>query len=123
MSGPQELILAKAAKAFTSGNYVEARQLYQRASARYGEDLFAESIALCDRLLQRMGAGETQGGEPPGGGCPNATGVPVSEGAVARQLQETQALLEKYYTRCQELEHRALDRALPNVTDAVAPTE
>lgn len=111
MSGTQELVLARAAEAFARGDYEQARQCYEQASMRFGGDLFSQSITLCNRRLQRRKAGEDVYADNPlaGGHHPGGPGEATAEGPLARQLQETQALLEKYYALSQELEHKLQD--------------
>ncbi|WP_252107370.1 MULTISPECIES: hypothetical protein [unclassified Halomonas] len=44
--------------------------------------------------------------------APKITRISLEPQKVARQLAETQALLEKYYRRCQELECQTLDQKI-----------
>lgn len=106
MTGSQELILTKAADAFQRGDYEQAREYYKQASTRFGEGLFAESIALCDRRLSRGAPNDDATPEPV---HPDESHATPGGSRIAEQLQETQALLEKYYSRCQELEYQLLD--------------
>ncbi|MFD2191870.1 hypothetical protein [Pistricoccus aurantiacus] len=95
-------LVKRAGAAFNQGDYRTARQLYQQAAARYGQQLFSANLALCDKALQ-------------GGTSSRVVTQALSSDASAdvaanRQLADTQQLLEHYFMRCQELEYRLLDR-------------
>ena len=105
MTTSQKQVLAKAAESFKKGDYKQAKQLYQQASAHFGQNLFAESITLCDRRLDRMGnsnESDQQNSTEPETASQNSA---TPDKTIDQQLRDTQALLEKYYLRCQELEH------------------
>lgn len=106
MSNTNQTIVKQAVAYFKKGDYQQAKTCYQQAAQKFGSQLFANSIRLCDfRMgqpaanqrvaLKGKSAGETQIGD---------------EADTARQLDETQKLLEHYYTRCQELEYQLMDR-------------
>lgn len=97
-----EFIVKKASQLFQQGQYSEAKACYQQAARRYGAHLFDKSIELCDR---RLGSNR-----PNNNGQPTPVKSNAADGeAIARQLQDTQTLLEQYYTRCQELEYKLMD--------------
>lgn len=95
-------IVKHANAAFRQGDYHTAKQLYQQAANQYGSRLFEVNLALCERRMQSSAVAN-----------PNAlptSGIGSNSSAISRQLAETQALLEHYYARCQELEHQLMDR-------------
>lgn len=105
-------IVPRAISAYNRGDYQTAKALYQEAARRYGESLFSANLQLCQKALrndeasmENTAAGNfavtTSEGDSPGDDATSA---------VSRQLAETQTLLEKYYSRCQELEHQLMDR-------------
>lgn len=97
-------IVKQAIEHYRSGNYAQAKACYQQAAERYGQHLFASSIRLCE-LRQNPPAA-------PANTAPATRPLPTAKPAASpeAQLQETQTLLEHYYTRCQELEYQLLDR-------------
>lgn len=108
MAHLQDRVLHKAAEAFKQGDYQQAKRYYQQAATRYGQALFAHSIELCNRRLAGPGAPAS----------PNLIDEQAphnnqSTEALAKQLNETQALLEQYYTRCQALEYQLMDGNKP----------
>lgn len=93
-----QLIVKKAAQAFTSGQFDTALDLYKKAANTYGQAMFEVNITLCQRRLKNALA---------------ATHAEVSQEqgvSLEQQLQSTQQLLEYYYTRSQELESQLLDK-------------
>lgn len=90
----------KAADAFHRGEYAEALSLYRRAGRYYGEALFRANIILCERRLDPSRPVQDRATPPTSG--------PALK--LEQQLEETQRLLEHYYTRAQELEHQLMDR-------------
>lgn len=105
MTNQTQPIVRQAVSHFKNGDFQRAKACYQQAAREYGDHLFANSIRLCEL---RMGmpaanvalasASAISDSHPAG----NQTGT-------ARQLEETQKLLEHYYTRCQELEYQVMD--------------
>ncbi len=93
-------IVKQAADCYRQGRYARAHQLYLQAASRYGNHLFKANLALCQRRLSTVSTPAN---------APAAEAAPAAESA-AQQLAETQKLLEKYFTRCQELEHQLMDR-------------
>lgn len=90
-------LVKRAHNAFNQGNYQSAIELYQQAAHQYGQSLFDVNIRICEQRLQMPGQLTRN--------APKSTdAIPVSQ-----QLEETQALLEHYYRRCQELEYRLQD--------------
>lgn len=84
-------LVKQAVEHFRHGRYQQAKACYQQAATRYGEEVFMSAVQLCEWRLNGAAAW----------GRPASTG----EGDAARQLEETQKLLEHYYQRCQELEY------------------
>ncbi len=106
----------QANQAFKSGDYQTARRLYQQAAAKYGQSLFAVNIKLCDKALGQNGA-RTAKRVVSGQQASRPVTQPLVENgqqpadpSVHQQLNETQRLLEKYFARCQELEHQMMER-------------
>lgn len=99
-------IVKQAAQAFQQGDYRLAKQHYRQAAKRYGEHLFAANITLCERAEARPLTPAIKGGIT---ARAHSHGT-LPDGTSAQQLEETQQLLEHYFIRCQELEHRLLDR-------------
>lgn len=95
MSSTQQSIVKQASAHFRKGEYEQAKTCYQHAGKLYGLELFANSIRLCELRLGR----------------PRQYPKPATTGnSTEQQLADTQKLLERYYTRCQELEYQLLDR-------------
>ena len=92
MTKNENSIVQQAMAHFKAGDYAQAKACYQQAADRYGAHLFAKNVQLCDLRL---------------GNAQVAFGVNSPE---AVQLEQTQALLEYYYTRCQELEYQLIDK-------------
>lgn len=92
MSNNNQSIVQQAVAYFKQGQYQQAKESYQQAVQQYGEHLFANSVRLCELRLSAFDANK---------------GAAVS---TVDQLEETQKLLEHYYTRCQELECQLIDR-------------
>lgn len=92
MTRNDDSIVQQAMAHFKAGDYAQAKTCYQQAADRYGAHLFAKNVQLCELRL-----GKTQ-----------VAAVVHSPEAV--QLTQTQALLEHYYTRCQELEYQLIDK-------------
>lgn len=105
MSSMQQPIVKQANTHFTKGDFERAKACYQQAAQVYGHRLFANSIRLCDLRLNRP-AVEPSVAELPAAPVP---AVVANESQAVRQLEETQQLLEHYYTRCQELEYQLID--------------
>lgn len=92
-------LVKRAHDVFNQGEYEHAIELYQQAAYQYGKSLFDVNIRLCEQRLQKPGQVIQS--------APSSTdNLPV-----AQQLAETQALLEHYYRRCQELEYRLQDKS------------
>lgn len=92
MINSNQTIVQQAVTYFKQGQFQQAKERYQQAAQQYGEHLFANSVRLCElRLSASKGAQD---------------GVVTTVG----QLEETQKLLEHYYTRCQELEYQLIDK-------------
>lgn len=104
----QDLILRQAAAYFSAGDYRQAKLIYERAAQRYGHTLFARCIELCDRRQQSGPISTPDGAQPLAMEQPAARLGPDAQ-TMALQLSRTQALLEKYHSRCLELEHQLLD--------------
>ncbi len=109
MSSMQQTIVKQATQHFQKGDYSRAKACYQKAGEVYGTALFANSIRLCELRM----------GKPLAQAVPKtlstnnpavASSSCAAEPDTARQLQETQSLLEHYFTRCQELEYQLIDR-------------
>tara|TARA_Y100001001_G_scaffold163790_1_gene193870 strand:+ start:13176 stop:13472 length:297 start_codon:yes stop_codon:yes gene_type:complete len=96
----QQSIIKQATQHFRKGDFQRAKASYQQAAELYGTRLFANSIRLCELRMGQQIAPE-KGPATPALGNGND---------VSRQLEETQNLLEHYYTRCQELEYQLMDR-------------
>lgn len=99
-------IVKKAAHAFQQGDYAVAKQFYQQASERYGHQLFAVNITLCERALT---PGYALKASSEAAQLVDNTSQKLPSGATEQQLQETQQMLEHYFTRCQQLEYQLLD--------------
>lgn len=104
MARQEPLIVKLATEHFRKGEYQQARSYYQQAAQRYGQSLFANSIRLCDLRMNKPAVTiplvtNTQSADTNGGATP-----------LERQLNETQQLLEHYYTRCQALEYQLQDK-------------
>ncbi|WP_409523343.1 hypothetical protein [Nitrincola sp. MINF-07-Sa-05] len=94
-----------AASLFRQGQYEKAKQCYIQAASRYGEQLFKANIALCDRYISK---------KPSKAFAVASLGILPAAASqdpvvLANQLQQTQALLEKYFIRAQELEYQLKD--------------
>ena len=88
---------------FKQGDYKNAKHYYTLASNTYGKELFSVNIALCDKYIEN--APLTKITRPVA--FPDSTGV--DKEVLATQLANTQAKLEHYYTRCQELQYQLMD--------------
>lgn len=108
---PQEALVQQAVAAFRKRDYQKAKEFYQEAAERYGNQWFRMNIELCEARIQgkRSTTGLPRNARQLPAAAPAAPPPPGDTSALARQLDETQALLEKYYTRCQELEYRKLE--------------
>ncbi|MHA6964313.1 hypothetical protein [Zobellella denitrificans] len=94
-------IVQQAADCFKQGDYKAACSLYKQAAEKYGQALFSANIRLCEkRLTEKSGANPLS----------NISPEIIAASSLEQQLQQTQQLLEKYYTRAQELEYQLLDR-------------
>lgn len=92
-------VVKQATQAFAAGQYDKALDLYKKAANTYGKALFEVNIALCQRRLKNAAAEVT-----------NIDGAQGQDITLEQQLQNTQQLLEYYFTRSQELEQQLLDR-------------
>ena len=92
----------RAHNAFRQGDYHTAKQLYQQAANQYGGRFFEVNLTLCERRLQNPAVASAEALQP--------SEIGSNSSAISQQLAETQKLLEKYFTRCQELEHQLMDR-------------
>ncbi|MCK7544311.1 hypothetical protein MLC59_09045 [Marinobacter bryozoorum] len=115
MSTRNQSIVQQAATHFRSGQYAQAKDLYQQAARQFGEAAFKHNIRLCERRLgSPLKDSHTQAPdvkETPKPVPVEAISVPKQPTPTAeQQLAETQKLLEHYYTRCQELEYQLQDR-------------
>ncbi len=90
-------LVKRAHAAFNQGDYQNAIKLYQNAASQYGKSLFDVNVRLCEQKL----------GNP--GQATKTAPRSVDNTPVAKQLAETQALLEHYYRRCQDLEYHLQD--------------
>ncbi len=113
MNKTSQSIVQQAVAHFKQGHYQQAKTCYQKAAQTYGSHLFANSIRLCEL---RMNAPTGRSGISPTA-VPGTLNYPQAsaearqdEASVARQLEETQKLLEHYFKRCQELEYQLQDR-------------
>jgi len=109
MSSMQQSVVKQATQHFKKGDYSRAKACYQKAGELYGTPLFANSIRLCELRMSKPRA-QTPGGVIAAPGPASQAAPQASNPGAERQLQETQRLLEHYYTRCQELEYQLLDR-------------
>lgn len=91
----EQPIVKKAAQAFDLGHYKMALDLYKKASDVYGSTLFEANIALCKSRSSADTSEEDKTRQPP---------------TLKEQIENTQQLLEYYFTRSQELEHQLLDK-------------
>ena len=87
-----ESIVSQAKAQFEAGEYTQAKQLYQSAQNLYGTKLFEVNVALCDARLSKNDNIITELASP---SCDHNVGA-------EQQLEQTQALLEKYYTKYQQ---------------------
>lgn len=98
----QTLLVAQAVQHYRQGDYKQALKHYQQAAAKYGQHLFKANVQLCEQKLNGKAL------------QPAATSLPQANTsnshALAQQLEQTQQLLEHYYTRTQELEYQLKDR-------------
>lgn len=106
MSNQNLGIVRRAVTLFKEGDFKQAKSLYQQAASEYGSRLFANNIRLCELRM-----GQPAANQPLEVNQPVASGGDVPE--LARQLDETQKLLEHYYTRCREMEYQLMDRNQP----------
>ena len=93
-------LVKDAAELFKAKQFQQAKELYIEAAKVLGERNFSINIALCDQKIS-------------GRSLPILSDTKanvVVEGGNSDQLAQTQALLEKYFNRCQELEYKLLDR-------------
>ena len=99
-------IIRQAAAKFSAGAFQEAHQLYQQAAELLGSENVKINLWLCE---QRMGKTVT---------CATSSAASLSAPVrpqqatadeLARQLAETQAQLESYYSRYQQLKYQAMD--------------
>lgn len=97
MDTSDQLIVNRAARAFSAGQYNTAQRLYQQAAERYGASFFEVNIRLCEQRRQAEGASD----DP-------AANARIFE--LEDQLHQTQQLLEHYFNRSQALEHQLLDQ-------------
>lgn len=87
----------KAHLLFKQGNYKEAKALYESLAQLHGRSLFELNLKLCDKrngtpiVLEQASLNSEQAKQI----------EPVSAEA---QLNETQRLLEHYYSKCKTLE-------------------
>lgn len=105
MSNQNLGIVRRAVTLFKEGDFKQAKSLYQQAADQYGSQLFANNIRLCELRMAQPAVNQkrVKPREPNG----NASGD-TSE--LSRQLDETQKLLEYYYTRAREMEYQLMDR-------------
>ncbi len=98
-------IVKQAVALFKQGDFKQAKSLYQQAADQYGSQLFANNIRLCELRMAQPAVNQklVKPREPNG----DASGD-TSE--LSRQLDETQKLLEYYYTRAREMEYQLMDR-------------
>ncbi|MDN6298357.1 MAG: hypothetical protein L0J54_10100 [Halomonas sp.] len=101
MSDNSEPVVKRAIELFKQGDYPQAKRYYEQAASEYGSHLFASSIRLCERRM----AAPVRPQQPE-----RVAPTPPENGATARQLAETQQLLEHYYTRYQEATYQLQDR-------------
>lgn len=92
-----QLIVKRAARAYSAGQYNTALRLYQQAAQRFGAALFEVNIKLCEQQRETKGASD----DP-------AVNTRLYE--LEDQLNQTQQLLEYYFNRNQELEYQLLDQ-------------
>lgn len=97
MDTSDQLIVKRAARAFSAGEYNTALRLYQQAAQRFGASLFEVNIQLCEQYRKTEGASD----DP----MVNARIFELED-----QLHRTQQLLEHYFSRNQELEYQLLDQ-------------
>lgn len=90
MEQSTQVIVKIAMEHFKQGRYKQAKTFYEQAAKRYGDHLFSNTIRLCDLRIKQTNFDKIAYSTP--------------------QLEETQKLLEHYYTRCQELEYQLLGR-------------
>lgn len=92
-------IIKEAAFAYRNGNYFKALELYQEASKIYGENLFYANVILCNRAMQAIDSKSVN------------KYIPLSEDInIIKQLADSQAHLEYYFVRCQELENELANK-------------
>ena len=87
---------------FKQGDYKNAKHYYTLASNAYGSQLFNANLCLCDKYIEN--APLTKVLNPALPEYKNA-----DKETLAAQLATTQAKLEHYYTRCQELQYQLMD--------------
>lgn len=100
-------IVRKAANAFKQGDYAAAEQFYLQAAERYGRELFSVNITLCERAQAPGGPARQPAATAGQGSREKAPQKKAPQ--IERQLQETQRLLEHYFSRCQALEYQLMD--------------
>lgn len=109
-----ESIVQLAVTHFKQGHYQQAKTFYQQAAEKYGPHLFANSIRLCELRMKTPAAKNSltsaTATNKASASAQSGTGATKHETSLARQLEETQKLLERYFKRCQELEYQLLDR-------------
>ena len=96
-------IVKQAVTLFKQGEFKQAKSLYQQAANQYGSRLFTYNIQLCERRM----------GQPAVSHSPlikTSLSLTSDSLEVAQQLDETQKLLEYYYSKCQEMEYQLMDR-------------
>jgi len=97
--------IQKAVAYFKQGDYLQAKLAYQQAQSKYGAELFAGCVRLCD-LRMKSPITEPNLGEP----RPMLEKVDCSSDDLALQLTKTQNLLEHYFAKCAELECQIMDQ-------------
>lgn len=88
---------------FKQGDYKNAKHYYTLASNTYGNKLFNVNIALCDKYIKNAPLSTLQKTDV------IAETTDIDKETLAAQLATTQAKLEYYYTRCQELQYQIMD--------------
>ena len=104
MTSSNPFVVKQAVAHFKSGHYQQAKTCYEQAAKYYGQNLFANSIRLCEMRIKGPVTAS------PLNSADNSAELKTPKVSAAQQLTETQKLLEHYYTRCQELQSQLLDR-------------
>jgi hypothetical protein len=102
------ITIKQANQAFKKGDYTKALELYQQLSHTMDVSLFNINIQLCQKRLSNSPQPVSKSlSTIPSSQATSDIGVTKQNSTT--QLIQTQALLEHYFTKAQQLEYQLLD--------------